>query len=479
MKKKCSILLIFLLVIICAFSLTGCSGNTGNQDGTKANFVGGTTPYESLKEFVKKFPDRTTVQNYGEEDNTLNCANWLADKFIEYGYIPQYDNGIDTFNFENPLVNKTTIGYNVVFKKESASDKKVVIGASYDNVAGYKSNGNLIGGDGSYDSGVGIATLLETAKVLKDKSFDFDIEFVAFGAKEAGLIGSQRYLNNVTDKDKIILMINFDRNAIGDYVYMYSSEATTKHNEFFYQKAKENNLCIAELPSYRFPYLDQYSSNSFYSTELNWSDGEVFLDEGINMISFVSMNFGSSKVVERAGSDNILYTVRDNFDDIVERLGGIEKAKEMIDKQINSAISSVVYALEDKNFVNVMSTSKANGGLDFMLNVDIWMYVTFGITVGVIILCVILYFSLKGSCKRHDVYIDTIYGRVNTSTGKLEDFNTNQQNTSGESVGSVFGSEFEGQSKNSNNHNANNNEPTIGETKSSSSDKTKDIFGDF
>ncbi|MDE6967681.1 MAG: hypothetical protein K2P12_03400, partial [Clostridia bacterium] len=238
-------------------------------------------------------------------------------------------------------------------------------------------------------------------------------------------------------------------------------------------------LCIAELPSYRFPYLDQYSSNSFYSTELNWSDGEVFLDEGINMISFVSMNFGSSKVVERAGSDNILYTVRDNFDDIVERLGGIEKAKEMIDKQINSAISSVVYALEDKNFVNVMSTSKANGGLDFMLNVDIWMYVTFGITVGVIILCVILYFSLKGSCKRHDVYIDTIYGRVNTRTGKLEDFNTNQQNTSGENVGSVFGSEFEGQSNNNNNANVDNQEPTIVETKSSSSDKTKDIFGDF
>ena len=155
---------------------------------------------------------------------------------------------IDTFNYENSYTEKIETAYNVVYKKESASDKKVVIGAHYDNVFDVKYNNIALCSDGTYNNGVGVATLLELAKVLANKTFDFDIEFVAFGAEEFGWYGSGHYLNNQTDKDNIVLMINFDRNAIGDYVYMYSSEAETKHNQFFYDVVTENNLCIADLP---------------------------------------------------------------------------------------------------------------------------------------------------------------------------------------------------------------------------------------
>ena len=93
------------------------------------------------------------------------------------------------------------------------------------------------------------------------------------------------------------LMINFDRNAIGDYVYMYSSEAETKHNQFFYDVVKENNLCIADLPAFKSQAYSFDFSNYLYLHEANYADSQMFLNEGINIINFVSMNFKTFEVV--------------------------------------------------------------------------------------------------------------------------------------------------------------------------------------
>lgn len=485
MKKRIILCLVSIfVVIISVFALAGCTTNIGNQDAEKANFVSGTTPYETLKTFVKTFPDRTAEQTFSE-DNSLLAAEWIKSQFDSLGYTPMYDDGIDSFRFDNVLTKKQETGYNVAFKKESSSDKTVVIGAHYDNVYQYEKNGERLLGDGTYNNGVGIATLIEVAKVLANEDLPFDVEFVAFGAEEPGWLGSKRFLSNHVDKDNIILMINFDRNAIGDYVYMYSSEANTKHNKFFYQKARDNNLCIADLPSYRSPSLKAVMANSLYSNEANFADSQVFLSEGINIVNFISMNFTPSKVVERKGADNVNYTPNDNFDYIVQSLGGEEVAKQLIDKQINSAISAVKYAFDDPNFVEVMETSKANGGLDTFANYKIMTYIATGI-VGAVILCfVVIYFVLKKNTKTHDVYLQTIYGRLNTRTGQIEPNykggmfgEQSNHNTRSDNTASVFGEEFETNRQNQDNANAAS-EDGSGNTTSSSGDKTTDIFGDF
>ncbi len=290
---------------------------------------------------------------------------------------------------------------------------------------------------------------------------------MAFGAEEFGWLGSDRYLNNQTDKENIILMINFDRNAIGDYVYMYSSEAKTAHNKFFYDVANENNLCIAELPSYRSPSLNGVPSNSYVSNELNWADSDKFLAEGINIINFSSMNFLPSGVVESEGKQNIAYTRDDNLTYVESRLGGRDSAKAIIDKQINSAISSIVYAFEKENFVDVMSASKANNGMDTFANSTIISLITYGIIALLIIILLVLYFTLGVKTKSHDVYINTPYGRINKTTGKLENAMPQDKSVGG-NIGSVFGEEFDPKNKE-------NIDGEIGKNK----DKTNDIFGDF
>lgn len=479
MKKKIILCLISIFsVFIMIFSLTGCSYNTGNQDATVANFVQGTTPYETLKTFVTKFPDRTSTITYSV-DKCKDVANWISEQFESFG---GYTGRIDTFNYENSYTEKIETAYNVVYKKESASDKKVVIGAHYDNVFDVKYNNIALCSDGTYNNGVGVATLLELAKVLANKTFDFDIEFVAFGAEEFGWYGSGHYLNNQTDKDNIVLMINFDRNAIGDYVYMYSSEAKTKHNQFFYDIVKENNLCIADMPAFKSQAYSFDFSNYLYLHEANYADSQMFLNEGINIINFVSMNFKTFEVVESDGKNDIAYTEDDNFVNVVKRLGGEDAAKTTIDKQINSAISSVVYAFEKENFLQVMTDSKANGGFEGLANAKIITIVNYCILGFGIVFLVILYFVLRVKAKKHDVYINTVYGRVNTTTGKIEQ-NGNSANQSSGNVGQVFGNEFDSQQGNAgrvfgDEFGSKDNSVNTNQNKSDD-DKTKDIFGDF
>lgn len=482
MKKKLILCLISIFsVFILIFSLTGCTYSKGNQDVSLANFVDGTSPYETLKTFVTKFPDRTSTVSY-QIDKCKDVADWLSEQFESFG---GYSGGIDTFTYDNQITNKTETAYNVVYKKESASDKKVVIGAHYDNVYDVTLNNLKLYSDGTYNNGVGVATLLELAKVIANKKFDFDIEFVAFGAEEFGWYGSKRYLNNQTDKNNLILMINFDRNAIGDYVYMYSSEAKTQHNKFFYDIAKENNLCIADLPAYKSQAYSSAFDNSLYMHEANYADSQLFLYEGINIVNFVSMNFKTFEVVESDGKSNIAYTANDTFTSVVERLGGEEKAKAMIEKQINSAISNVVYAFEKEDFVQVMTDSKANNGLDNFASVKIIAIVNYSILGFFIVFLLVLYFSLRIKTKKHDVYMNTIYGRVNTTTGKIEPY-AGMGNRPNNNVGKVFGDEFDPKQANESNvgnvfgeeFSSKDSQENTNQNKSND-DKLKDIFGDF
>lgn len=475
MKKKLSLILICLIcVVISVFTLVGCTGTKGYQN-VVSDFVGGTTPFETLEEFVTKFPDRTAIQSYNN-DKSKDAALWISEQLASFGYESNYEDGLDVFTYQNGVTKRNELGYNVVYRKSSNatnnSNKVVVVGAHYDNVFDIAFNGTKLYSDGTYNNGVGVATLIELARVLQNVDLPFNVEFVAFSAEEFGWFGSERYLAQCSFKNDIMLMINFDRNAIGDNVYMYSSEAKTKHNKYFYDIVKENNLPITDIPTYLNPAFGSYFEGSIKIHEANYADSQLFLEQGINIINFLSMNFKPGAVVESEGQANISYTSNDRFDMVINRLGGIEQAKQTIDSQINSAISTVVYAFQKEDFVSVISSSKANNGLDNFANSNIMSYISYGLIGGGILIFVILYFVLRSSVKPHDVYVNTIYGRLNTTTGKIEVPNTPPNSNAGGNVGNVFGNEFDSAQNNGNGENR-------GGANSGNKDKINDIFGDF
>lgn len=98
---------------------------------------------------------------------------------------------------------------------EGKSDKKIIIGAHYDSV-------NEGGSKGADDNASGVGLLLELSQRLKDqKDLPYSLEFIAFGAEEIGLEGSNYYFQALTDRQQanILGMINMDSLIAGDYLY--------------------------------------------------------------------------------------------------------------------------------------------------------------------------------------------------------------------------------------------------------------------
>ena len=72
------------------------------------------------------------------------------------------------------------------------------------------------------DNASGVGALIEIAARLKDVATPYTIAFVAFGAEEPGLLGSQHYLEAMSGVERraIMGMINLDGVAGGEVLYV-------------------------------------------------------------------------------------------------------------------------------------------------------------------------------------------------------------------------------------------------------------------
>ena len=109
---------------------------------------------------------------------------------------------------------KTTT-MNVIGRLPGQSDEIVVMGAHYDHLG--------MGGEssrapdtvavhyGADDNASGTAMLIELAQKYSGVQPERTLLFIAFGAEEMGLLGSRHFVDNpLVNKDKIVMMFNFD-----------------------------------------------------------------------------------------------------------------------------------------------------------------------------------------------------------------------------------------------------------------------------
>ena len=106
---------------------------------------------------------------------------------------------------------------NIIAVKDGDSSEVIVVGAHYDS-----SDEGL----GTDDNGSGVAIMLEAAELVADQSTPYTIYFVAFGAEEAGLLGSDAFVSSLSASEisDIILFVNMDSVSAGDVTYIYSPE---------------------------------------------------------------------------------------------------------------------------------------------------------------------------------------------------------------------------------------------------------------
>jgi Zn-dependent M28 family amino/carboxypeptidase len=101
-------------------------------------------------------------------------------------------------------------------------DKVVVVGSHLDSV---------VAGPGINDNGSGTATILETAVQMAKLKIEprQQVRFAFWGAEELGLLGSNYYVNNLSDQnlDKIYANLNFDMLGSPNYVrFVYDGDGS-------------------------------------------------------------------------------------------------------------------------------------------------------------------------------------------------------------------------------------------------------------
>jgi len=172
--------------------------------------------YHYLKQLVS--PSEGIGAREAGSAKEKETARFIARKFSEFGY----NITIDDFSFEEK--GEVLHSKNIIANLGDQNRPTIIIAAHYDSTAA--ASGSM----GATDNGAGVAAMLAIAQAITHQaSGKYNIRFIAFGAEEVGLKGSNHYVRSLIKQEKIaniVAMVNFDTIAGGDKVYVHSAHST-------------------------------------------------------------------------------------------------------------------------------------------------------------------------------------------------------------------------------------------------------------
>ena len=164
---------------------------------------------------------RDYAGRYTGSDKEVQAADYMQQRMTIDGSSNQVNR--QTFDFIAPrglFRGQTLTSNNIVVTQKGSADtnKTLFVGAHYDSAVAYQNYENLEALD---DNASGSGVLTELTKNLTGIETEHDIQFVAFGAEEGGLNGSQAFVDQLTDAEKTnaLGMINLDSLITGDKMY--------------------------------------------------------------------------------------------------------------------------------------------------------------------------------------------------------------------------------------------------------------------
>lgn len=195
-RIKATVLSLCLVIGMCAVSF---SQTVHAEYGDNA--------YAFMKQLQSNYPYRQVNSSNGM---LSGAEEWLKAQIATMGY----EYMAQPFTMTSADGVTPCYGENLIFSKQGASDRVIVVGAHYDCVE------QTFGTD---DNASGVGVLLELASIYSTKESPYTIRFILFSAEEPGCLGSQYYVDNLSqeERDRIACMINIDSIAAGDNMYLY------------------------------------------------------------------------------------------------------------------------------------------------------------------------------------------------------------------------------------------------------------------
>ena len=195
-KIKAAVMALCLVIGMCAGSL---------PQTVHAEY--GDNAYAFMTQLQSNYPYRQVNSSNGM---LAGAEEWLKAQIVTMGY----EYMAQPFTMISADGITPCYGENLIFSKQGASDRVIVIGAHYDCVE------QTFGTD---DNASGVGVLLELASIYSTKESPYTLRFILFSAEEPGCLGSRYYVDNLSqeERDRIACMINIDTLAAGDNMYLY------------------------------------------------------------------------------------------------------------------------------------------------------------------------------------------------------------------------------------------------------------------
>src|SRR5690606_30845872 len=143
-----------------------------------------------------------------------DAKDWILNRYQSLGYtnIETQDFNVFGETTSNIIITKTGSVYPNTF---------LIIDGHYDTVNGERAN----------DNGSGTALILELARLLKDVDTEYSIKFIHFSGEEAGLIGSEYYVNQTVNPENLDIKLVLNIDQVGGVVGMNNNKITCDRDE--------------------------------------------------------------------------------------------------------------------------------------------------------------------------------------------------------------------------------------------------------
>lgn len=145
--------------------------------------------------YVQRLQDFVT--RWARHDSCQAAADWIKTEFESFGMDSVYYQHFSDFFKDNVVA---------VLPGKTYPEQIIVIGGHYDSTSN-----DAYTAPGADDNASGTACVLQCARILSGYEFDRTIVFVAFGAEEQGLAGSEYFAARAAlEGDNIMAMVNVD-----------------------------------------------------------------------------------------------------------------------------------------------------------------------------------------------------------------------------------------------------------------------------
>ena len=234
----------------------------------------------------------------------IQTATWIAREFRNAKVMPVGDTYVKRFDTGQGVIGGNVVGF-IPGSIKTPKDRYVIVGAHYDHLGQLKGT-NYPGADSNASGTVALTSLAEMFSIMKTlgKSYNSNIIFVAFDARELSMAGSNAFWKMLEDgllKDPlsgrtigpkdIKLMVNIDQigsslapltKGRNDYMIMLGNESLKPFEREILSYCNRSSGLHMDLD---FTY---YGSKNFTEVFYRLSDQKVFIDNKIPAVLFTS-----------------------------------------------------------------------------------------------------------------------------------------------------------------------------------------------